>query len=117
MADYKFYTDTYMGGSIPSTDFSRLAARAAEQLARYKRIYRVTAPEADGEDKAVCAMADALYYFETAQNGGLVTSSSIGSVSSSVQAPTMDVSPKAQAKELYRCACLYLDIYRGCRRC
>lgn len=114
MADYQFYTKTYMGGSIPAEDFSRLAKRAGEQLVRYKRIYRVTAPEQDSEDMAVCAMADALYYFETAQNGGLVTSSSIGSVSSSVQAGTVDVTPKAQAKELYRCARLYLDIYRGC---
>ena len=117
MADYKFYASVYLGGSIPPGDFPRLAARAAEQLARYKRIYTVTAPEADSEDRAVCAMADALYYFETAQNGGLVTSSSIGSVSSSVQSPAVDLSPKAQARELYRCARQYLDIYRGCRRC
>lgn len=113
MADYLFYTETYLGGSIPAGDFPRLAARAAEQLARYKRIYRVTAPEADSEDKAVCAMADALYYFETAAN--TPQSSSIGSVSSSHG--TADVSHKAQAKELYRCASLYLDIYRGCHRC
>lgn len=117
MADYKFYVSVYQGGSIPSADFPRLEARAAEQLARYKRIYRVTALEEDSEDKAVCAMADALYYFETAQNGGLFTNSSIGSVSSSAQAPAVDLSPKAQARELYRCAGLYLDIYRGCRRC
>ena len=66
---------------------------------------------------AVCAMADALYYFETAANGGAVTSSSIGSVSSSQQAPEVDVSAKAQNRELYRCASLYLDIYRGCGQC
>lgn len=114
MADYQFYTETYMGGSIPVEDFPRLAARAGEQLARYQRLYRVTAPEPDSEDKAVCAMADALYYFETAAN--TPQSSSIGSVSSS-QGTAVDVSPKAQARELYRCACLYLDIYRGCRRC
>lgn len=114
MADYAFYLTSYLGGSVPENEFPRLAKRAGEQLARYKRIYQVTASGKDSEDMAVCAMADALYYFETAQNGGLVTSSSIGSVSSSVQAGTVDVTPKAQAKELYRCACLYLDIYRGC---
>jgi hypothetical protein len=59
-------------------------------------------------------MADAMYYFETAANGGLVTSSSIGSVSSSRKVDTVDTSPRAQARELYRCASLYLDIYRGC---
>lgn len=113
MADYKFYTFTYMGGSIPADDFPRLERRAAEQLAQYKRTYRVRTPDVDSEDKAICAMADAIYYFETAQND-MVTSSSIGSVSSSVQAPQVDVSPKAQARELYRCASRYLDIYRGC---
>lgn len=113
MADYAFYTGTYLGGSIPEADFLRLAKRAGEQLARYKRIYTVTAPEADSEDMATCAMADALYYYELAQNGGLVTSSSIGSVSSSQQIQGVDISQKAQSRELYRCACLYLDIYRG----
>lgn len=113
MADYAFYTAVYMGGSIPETDFPRLAQRAGEQLSRYKRIYRVTAPEADSENMAVCAMADALYYYELAQNGGLVTSSAIGSVSSSQKTEGVDISAKAQSKELYRCAFLYLDIYRG----
>lgn len=113
MADYAFYTETYLGGSIPEADFPRLAMRAGEQLDRYKRIYAVTVPETHSEDMAICAMADALYYFETAQNGGLVTSSAIGSVSSSQQIQGVDISQKAQSKELYRCACLYLDIYRG----
>lgn len=112
MADYAFYTETYLGGSIPEADFPRLAKRAGEQLARYKRIYTVTAPETDSEDMAVCAMADAMYYFETAQNAP--QSASIGSVSSS-RGSAADVSPRAQAAELYRCARLYLDIYRGCR--
>lgn len=113
MADYAFYTGTYLGGSIPEADFPRLAKRAEEQLDRYKRIYTVTAPEADSEDMATCAMADALYYFELVQNGGLVASSAIGSVSSSQKVEGVDITPKAQSKELYRCACLYLDIYRG----
>ncbi|WP_050697611.1 head-tail connector protein [Anaeromassilibacillus senegalensis] len=115
MVDYPFYIDRYCGdNAIPFEEFSRLTARAQAQLDRYKRIYTVTAPDADSENMAVCAMADALYYYETAQSGELVTSSSIGSVSSSRQAPQIDISPKAQARELYRCACLYLDISRGC---
>lgn len=112
MADYACYTGTYLGGSIPEADFPRLAKRAGEQLARYKRIYTVTAPEAGSENMAICAMADAMYYFETAQNAP--QSASIGSVSSS-RGSAADVSPRAQAAELYRCARLYLDIYRGCR--
>lgn len=114
MADYEFYTKTYLGGSIPAVDFTRLALRASEKLAEYKRIYTVTNltdSETDpGEDMAVCAMADALYYFETVANEP--QSASVGSVSSS-RGTAVDISPKAQSKELYRCAALYLDIYRG----
>lgn len=113
MADYSFYREKYVGDSIPEEEFPRLAARAATVLGRYRRVYTVTAPTAGAEDQAVCAMADALFYFETAQNAP--QSSSIGSVSSSQG--EVDVSPKAQSAELYRCACLYLDIYRGCRPC
>ena len=82
-----------------------------------KRDYQVTAPAPDSEALAICAMADALYYYETAQNGGAVVSSAIGSVSSTFRDPGQDLSPQAQGRELYRCARLYLDIYRGCGRC
>lgn len=109
MADYAFYTGTYLGGSITEADFPRLAKRAGEQLSKYKRLYTVTAPETNSEDMATCAMADALYYFETAQN--TPQSASIGSVSSS--RGTVDTSQATQAKELFLCACLYLDICRG----
>lgn len=107
---YTFYTGTYLGGSISEVEFPRLAARAQQQLDRYKRLYTVTAPATDSEDMAVCAMADAMYYFETAAN--MPQSSAIGSVSSS-RGTALDISPKAQAAELYRCAALYLEIYRG----
>lgn len=118
MADYAFYTGTYMGGSIPEADFPRLAKRAGEQLARYKRIYTVTAPDASSEDMAVCAMAEAVYGFELITNGegGAVQSASIGSVSvgyASGGSQAVDMTPAGQARELYRTACLYLDIYRG----
>lgn len=114
MLDYPFYRLRYLGDAVPEGDFPRLARGAKAALARYKRIYTVREPEETSEDMALCAMIDALYFFETAQNGGIVASASIGSVSSSFQAGELDASPKAQAKELYRCACLYLDIYRGC---
>ena len=125
MTGYEFYKKTYLGGSIPEVEFPRLAERAGEQLAQYKRIYTVTPPNgsANAEDMAICAMADALYYFESAQNGtitGPITSSSIGSVSVSYGSTTtvgVDLSTKGQAAELYRCACLYLNIYRGIRQC
>lgn len=118
MADYEFYASVYMGDSIPENEFPRLAKRAGEQLARYKRIYTVTAPEQNSEDMAICAMADALAYYEAAQSGtgGPVSAASIGSVSVSYSgsANAVDTSQAAQARELYRCAKLYLDIYRGC---
>ena len=121
MIPYDFYKDTFMGGSITFEEWPMYEARAREQLERYKRIYTVTAPKDApcAEDKAVCAMADALAYFVAAQNGGggPVSSASIGSVSVSYGGASwnngMDLSPKGQERELFRCACLYLDIYRG----
>lgn len=115
MASFSFYRDIYMGGSISDeVEFLRLEARAREKLARYKRLYRVSAPLENSEDMAICAMVDALNYFDVAQNGGIPTSSSIGSVSSTSKVgDSLDISPKAQERELYRCAALYLDIYRG----
>ncbi len=116
MVDFGFYTGSYHGSSIPVEDWAAYEARAAAQLARYKRIYTVTAPERNAESMAVCAMAEALYGFDLIANGegGAVQSASIGSVSVSYGGHSaIDISPKAQEKELYRCAGLYLDIYRG----
>lgn len=115
-ADYTFYKSVYLGVSIAEEDFLRLARRAQEQLARYQRMYTVSVPEGSesAEEYAVCAIADALYYYEQAACGALVTSVSVGSVSSSVAGAALpDTSPKAQAAELYRCARQYLNIYRG----
>ena len=113
MADYAFYTGTYLGDSIPESEFARLAKRAGDTLSRYKRIYSISLTTTDSEDMALCAMADAYFYFENAQSES--QSSSIGSVSSSRGA--LDVSPKAQQRELYRCACQYLNVYRGAKVC
>ena len=116
MVDYTFYVDTYHGGAISAEDWPLFEARASDQLGRYKRIYTVTAPADDAESMAVCAMAEALAYFTAAQNGGAgqVSSASIGSVSVNYGGgSSVDLSASGQARELYRCACLYLDIYRG----
>lgn len=116
MVDFDFYQNTYRGSSLTPSEWSIFGRRAEEQLDRYKRIYTVTAPESDSEGLAVCAMADALAYFCAAQNGsgGAVSSASIGSVSVSYGGgQAADCSPKAQERELMRCARLYLDIYRG----
>ena len=116
MVDFDFYQNTYGGTSLTAEEWNIFGKRASEQLARYKRIYAVTALESDSEGLAACAMADALAYFCDAQNGsgGAVSSASIGSVSVSYGGgQTVDCSPKAQERELMRCARLYLDIYRG----
>lgn len=120
MVPYKFYLDHYKGVSIALAEWSIYESKAATQLARYKRIYTVTAPDENAEAMAVCAMADALAFFAAAQNGndGAVTSASIGSVSVSYgSAGAVDLSPRGQSRELYRCASQYLDIYRGAGRC
>ena len=118
MVEYDFYAATYGGCSIQVGEWPMYVRRAVDQLKEYKRKYTVTAPEKDSEAMAVCAMADALAYFTAAQNGagGVISSASLGSVSvsySSGAAAAVDLSPKGQEKELYRCACRYLDIYRG----
>ena len=119
MVEYEFYKETYLGSSITDTEWPVLEARAVDQLNRYKRIYTVKAPAENAEALAVCAMADALAYYAAAQSGaGAVASASIGSVSVSFgnAANVVDLSPKGQAKELYRCASQYLEIYRGVGR-
>ena len=117
--DYEFYRSRYNGGSIPDDEWADYETRAMAQLNRYKRIYTVKVPqdEPDAEKMAVCAMADAMHSFDLIVNGeGGVQSASIGSVSTSFGgngSNAADVSPSGQAKELYRCACMYLVIYRG----
>lgn len=117
MPDYEFYRSVYGGNSLTDVEWPIFGKRATEQLARYKRIYTVTVPDETAEAMAICAMADALAYFATVQDGagGPVASASIGSVSVSYAGASaaVDLSPKGQARELYRCASQYLEIYRG----
>ena len=116
MLEHAFYTGVYRGSSISWEAWPSLAQAAQAKLDQYKRRYKVVAPEENSEAMAVCAMAEALDYFMAAQNGtGAVQSASIGSVSVSYAngANGVDLSPKGQEKELYRCACQYLEIYRG----
>lgn len=114
MPDYAFYRARYKGASIPREDFGFMSGRAADELLSYERVYTVSGTD-EARKMAICAMADVLYYYDTAANGGMVTSASVGSVSASTAKP--DVSNKAQSKELYRAAQRYLDIYRGCPSC
>ena len=118
MIEYKFYTDTYRGTSLPREEFPRLILRAGEHLARYRRIYTVTTPDQMAEDMALCAMAETLWRWEilSPTGSGAVASASVGSGSVSYATDSGDGSPKAQARALFRSAERYLQIYRGCGR-
>ena len=118
MVDFDFYLSEYQGSAISDMEWASYEQWASAQLERYKRIYTVTAPGPDSEAMAICAMAEAMYSFDllVSGEGGPVQSTSIGSVSVSyggTSGAAVDISSKGQARELYRCACLYLDIYRG----
>lgn len=115
MVNYVFYQEEYHGSGIPEADFPAFAARAAEKLAQYKRVWRVGGTQRD-EAMAQCAMADALCYFDRAANGGIAQSVSVGSVSTGFAAP-QNLTPAAQEMELLRCARMYLPIYRGVGGC
>ena len=122
MPDYLFYQTVYMGTIQDEAEFNRCVARARVQLAPYRRIYTVTAPNEDAEKMAICAMADAVAWYEGARDGtgGPVASVSVGSVSETYSggaAGSLDFSRAAQNREMYRRACLYLDIYRGVGGC
>ena len=111
MPKYEFYIGEFSGDSIPPEEFSAYAKRAEAELKRMERIYTLTGTQ-EQKDLAICAMADSLFYFDNVVNGLTVKSASIGSVSETSSA-TVDISEKAQAKQLYKLASLYLEIYRG----
>ena len=99
-------------GVLTALVWAGAAGAAAAQLGRYKRIYRVTAPKEDSEALAVCAMAEAIHFYEAAENGQLLARMQLGSLSQTSAAPVPDLSPAAKSRELYRCAGLYRDIQR-----
>ena len=116
---YDFYKNTYCGTAIGEDEFPELLRRAADQLALYKRGYTVTGTE-EMEKMALCAMAEAIGYFDAAQNGqGGLRYASVGTVSVSGKGiySQVDISPEAQQRELYRTAQRYLEIYRGSGAC
>ena len=112
---YGFYQDTYLGTALTKEEFPELWQRAKEQLDYYDRCYRVTG-DTVARNLATCALADAIGFFQAAQNGeGGLRYAKVGNVSVSGKGiySAVDISPKAQARELYRIACRYLDICRG----
>lgn len=117
MVEYETYTEIFHGATVPMEEWNYYGARAEEQLEEYKRAFTVTEPKEGAEAMAVCAIAETMYSFDAAISASAgVSSASIGSVSTSYSNPAgkMDLSQAGQARELYRCARRYLDIYRGC---
>lgn len=113
MVDYTYYTQQW-GGEMSREEFERAEPAAAAQLRRYKRIYKMRKSTMEQEQQAVCAMADAISYFEQAENGEVSGSMQLGSLKVERAAGTVpELTPRAKSRELYRCAGLYLDIYRG----
>ena len=116
---YDFYQNIYCGTAMEAEAFPEMLARAEDKLAHFERIYRVSGDETMRK-MALCAMAEAISYFDAAQNGqGGLRYASVGTVSVSGRGiySQVDISPKAQEQELYRAASLYLTIYRGTSRC
>ena len=115
VADFRFYREVYLGTALEEAEFPEAAARAEDLLAEFQRNYRVSGtPEAQA--MAVCAMAEIMAYFDAAQNGqGGLRYAKVGSVSVSGKGiySQVDISPKAQRRELYRAAGRYLDICRA----
>lgn len=112
---YGFYQETYRGSALDAVEFAEALARAEEQLRSYERCYRVSGGET-ARKMALCALADAIVYFQKAQNGeGGLRYAKVGTMSVSGKGiySAVDISPKAQERELYRIACRYLSIYRG----
>lgn len=126
LPDFTFYTDIFHGISILAEDFPRLASNADDEIQAMERRFTVTGTETQ-RNKAVCAIADALYAAEVVssqllavdeQGNAGATSVSIGSVSTSSKPPDvsglgMDLTEAGQQKLFYRLLTKYMQVYRG----
>jgi len=106
---YEFYKDSYLGSAIPENAFSGVAARGAAALQKMKRIYEIRSGGEMAEKLAVCAMAEAIYQHTDGKQE--VLQATVGEVSVRYSDPGEE--KKNLSRELYRRACIYLDIYRG----
>ena len=106
MVDFEFYTNCYMGNTIPQKAFPAAEAQASAALERLLRTYQVWESGEESRRLAVCAMAEAVYAYQKRRGG--VTSASVGGVS-----VKYDGKDKGLWRELYSQAAIYLDIYRG----
>ena len=101
---YEFYTTTYYGTAIASTDFERLESRACDKLdtMTFDRLVSglpTDARAAKKVQKAVCAVADKINEIEqaekTAQAGGFTTDESgnlVGKIATSKSSGSESIS-------------------------
>lgn len=102
MVTYDFYQNTYLGSQLSQTVFEKTVARAEAYIAKLERTCQVTSGCPDGRALAVCAVAEELAKQEGRKD---ISSASVGDVSIRYR--------DGGQKDLYRCACLYLDVRRG----
>ena len=94
-ADYAFYTDTYKGNAIPSTEFGRLSERATEYIDEQTLDKAKDYTDTDSRlKKACCAVADVYYKYE---NGGGKSSESVGNYSVTYAVGISNTEPEHQA--------------------
>lgn len=106
MLTYDFYVKDYMGSQIPEKAFPGLAARAADALAQFERVYRVKDSGEVSRSMALCAMAECIY--DDSKHRG-IQSANVGSVKIQYNEKT----PRKYLSRLYDSAAIYLDICRG----
>jgi len=99
-ADYAYYTGTYKGGSIASSEFDRLIERAGAYLDRITG-GRVPDPTPDSVKMAACAVAET---WRINDEGGELVSQTVGPWSRSYATKA-----KSAERRLYDAAALYLS--------
>lgn len=104
MVDYGFYTQEYLGCTIPEKAFPRLALRAQEELTRLEQVCRVENDGQTARSMALCAMAECLYEQENRRG---LQAHSVGSVSVRYDRAV------GRKRALFECAATYLDLRRG----
>lgn len=112
-ADYAFYTECYRGGSIPETDFARLAERATEYIDFATLGTAMDYPDTEQLiKKACCAVAEV---YQINEQGGGIVSETVGKITRNYAAGVSTTPTEEQ--RLYRAIRRYLLhtglLYRG----
>lgn len=106
--DYTYYTSTYLGTSIASTDFARLALRASAMIDKLTYDRAIGETDTDVIDlikMATCAVAEELQTQETNSNLDGITSERVGNYSvafgANARSARTNEEKQAQAAKLY----------------